>query len=213
MVDARKGDLVRIEYTGRLASTGRVFDTTSEELAAQAGIFSSDAKYGPRLTLFGSGAMVRGVEEAILACPQGKSENFLIAPDKAFGERRPALVRMVAAREFAKQGVSPEPGMFLTLDGTGAKVKSVASGRVVVDFNHPLAGESVLYSLTVLEVISEGRKKIEAVLSSLGLPAEISQNGSGKCTVTFASSADSQKTEAARRSILLFMPETEFKFS
>ena len=213
MVDVKKGDLVRIEYTGRLASTGRLFDTTSEELARQAGIFGSGTKYGPRLTLFGAGAMVRGVEEAIFACPLGKSEDFLITSDKAFGNKRPELIRMVAAREFSKQGVSPEPDLLVTLDGAGARVKSVASGRVMVDFNHPLAGESVLYSLKVLEIISDARKKIEAVLSSLGLQAEVSQDGSGKCTVTFASGADAQKTEAAKRSILSFMPETEFRVS
>ncbi len=169
-------------------------------------------KYGPRLTLFGSGAMVRGVEEAILACPQGKSENFLIEPGKAFGERRPALVRMVAAREFSRQGVSPEPGMFLTLDGTGAKVKSVASGRVVVDFNHPLAGEPLLYSIKVLEVISDGQKKIEAILSSLSLSAGISKKGENY-SVSFPKASPEEKVGRAKRAIAAAVPGAEFKVS
>lgn len=210
MVDAKKGDLVRMEYVGRLASTGRIFDTTSRELASRAGILEEGAKYGPRLTVFGAGAIVRGLEEAISACQLGKSQNFLVEPARAFGNRRPDLVRMVAAGKFVKQGVAPAPGMVIMLDGVGARVKSVESGRVVVDLNHPLAGESVLYSVIVHEVISDGKKKIEAVLSSLGLTAEIS-NGGSAYSVSFPKGADEKKTEAAKRSIISFMPGTEFR--
>ena len=210
MVSVKKGDLVRIEYTGRVAASGQVFDTTDESLAMQTGIFEKGSTYGPRLAVFGHKAIMSGMEEAIASCPLGKSEEFMISPVKAFGEKLPQLIRMVPEKEFAKQNLQPVPGMIITLDGIAAKVKSVTSGRVVVDFNHPLAGESVLYSLKVHEVISDPKKKIEAILASLGIAASIAQAGSNSL-VSFKNTDPQEKIEAAKRAISVAVPGTEFK--
>lgn len=209
MVQANRGDLVRMEYTGRTASTGMIFDTTSEEIARKAGIFEQSAIYGPKLALFGTNAIMRGMEEAIISSQLGKGEDFLIEPEKAFGARQPDLVRVLSEKEFAKNSVRPVPGMVITLDNALARVKSVTSGRVVVDFNHPLAGESVLYSLKVQEVISDDGKKIEAILSSLGVLADVSQNGSGR-KVSFKADQAPEKLETAKRAILAVVTGTEF---
>ena len=210
MVSVKKGDLVRIEYTGRVAASGQVFDTTDESLAMQTGIFEKGSTYGPKLAVFGHKAIMSGMEEAIASCPLGKSEEFMISPVKAFGEKLPQLIRMVPEKEFAKQNLQPVPGMIITLDGIAAKVKSVTSGRVVVDFNHPLAGESVLYSLKVHEVISDPKKKIEAILASLGIAASIAQAGSNSL-VFFKNTDPQEKIEAAKRAISVAVPGTEFK--
>jgi FKBP-type peptidyl-prolyl cis-trans isomerase 2 len=212
MVDAKKGDLVLIEYTGRVASTGQAFDTTDGSLARSEGIFDESARYGAKLALFGHKAIMQGLEEAIAAAPMGRSEDFMISPDKAFGKKLPGLVRMMPEKEFARQGVVPVAGMTITLDGVAARVKSVTSGRVVVDFNHPLAGESVLYSLKVTELISDPRKKIEAIASSLGVSASIAPDG-GNFRVSFGKSDEPQKIEAAKSAILSAVPGTEFTVS
>jgi len=212
MVLAKKGDLVRLEYTGRVASTGAVFETTDESLARQAGIYEEGALYRPKLAIFGSDNIIRGMEEAIVASPVGKSGEFLISPDKAFGKRLPELVRMVPEKEFARQNVKPAPGMLVTLDGVAARIKSVTSGRVVVDFNHPLAGESVLYTLKVHEVISEPRKKIEAILGEFGIPAKIEERG-GRFLVILPSGEAKEKLEAAKQAILASVQNAEFSTS
>lgn len=209
MVGVKKGDLVRMEYTGRVASTGQVFDTTDEQLAREAGIFEKSAVYGPKLAIFGQNAMMRGMEEAVASSQLGKKGEFLISSDKAFGNKVAELTRVLSEKEFAKQSVQPVPGMVLTLDGKPAKIKSVTSGRVVVDFNHPLAGESVLYSLKVTEVISDPKKKIEAILSSAGVAGAVSEKGSG-FRVEFGKSEGKEKVEAAKRAILAAVPGTEF---
>lgn len=209
MVSVKKGDIVRMEYTGRIASTGQVFDTTDEPLARQAGIFEESSNYGPKLAIFGQNAIMRGMEEAIAASQLGKKGEFLITPGKAFGEKIAELIRVLSEKEFAKQSVQPVPGMMLTLDGRPAKIKSVTSGRVVVDFNHPLAGEPVLYSINVLEVISDPKKKIEAILSSLGIAAGISQKGE-KFSVSFSKSESREKIESAKRAISAAVPGAEF---
>jgi FKBP-type peptidyl-prolyl cis-trans isomerase 2 len=209
MVNVKSGDLVRIEYTGRAVSTNQVFDTTDESLAKEAGIFEKGSVYGPKLAVYGQKSIMRGMEEAISASQLGKGEDFMISPDKAFGNKLPSLIRMIPEKEFARQSVQPVPGAIITLDGIVAKVKSVTSGRVVVDFNHPLAGESVLYSLKVHEVISEPKKKIEAILASLGISAIIAQDASS-CKVSFKKSDPQDKVEAAKRAISASVPGSEF---
>ena len=210
MVSVKKGDLMRLEYTGWVAATGQIFETTDESVARKAGIFSPSEIYGPKLALFGSGTMMRGVEEAVLECTLGKRESFLIPPEKGFGAKRRELVRLVPEKEFARENVRPVPGMLVNLDGAAARVKSVTSGRVAVDFNHPLAGDSLLYSLRVQEVISDDGKKIDAILSSLSLSAEVSKNGRG-FTVSFPSSGAAEKVERAKSAISAAAPGTEFK--
>ena len=77
MVSVGKGNLVRMEYSGSVAATGQIFETTDESVARKAGIYRSSEIYGPKLALFGSGTMMPGVEEAVLECTLGKRENFL----------------------------------------------------------------------------------------------------------------------------------------
>ncbi len=212
MAKANKGDLVRLEYTGRLASSGAVFETTDEAIARKAGIFRPSEAYGPRLALFGSGTVMPGVEEAILFSQPGKAENFLVSPENGFGKRMPGLVRVVPEKQFAEQDFRPVPGMPVSIDGIAARVKSVTSGRVMVDFNHPLAGEPLLYSIKVLEVISDGQKKIEAILSSLSLSAGISKKGENY-SVSFPKASPEEKVGRAKRAIAAAVPGAEFKVS
>jgi len=208
MANVKKGDLVKLEYTGRLVKTGQIFDTTDEAIAKQAGIWESSSIYGPKHALFGSGAIIPGMEEAVLQSQLGKTEDFAIEPKKAFGERDSALVRMIPEKEFHKQEVRPVPGMMVTLDGAIARVKSVTSGRVVIDYNHPMAGEQVVYSIKVHEVIIDDRKKIEAILSSNALTGDIAQGAGNKFTVTLKG-ASAEKLEAAKRTISAVVPGTE----
>lgn len=211
MVEVKQGDLVRMEYTGKVASTGIIFDTTSEETAKKAGIFDPSAQYGAKLTVFGAASMVEGMEEAIVTSKLGQTEEFTIPSEKAFGSRRPDFVRMLPEKEFLRQQVRPEIGMVISLDGALAKVKSITSGRVVVDYNHPLAGESVTYSLKVTEIISAPKKKAEAVLASLGLSAssKVLETG-GKLKIEIGKGADAKKADMARKTILALVPGTEF---
>jgi FKBP-type peptidyl-prolyl cis-trans isomerase 2 len=175
----KNGDFVKITYTGKLASTGEVFETTDEPLAKQAGIYALKGRYGQKVVALGLGQMIRGIEEAVRTLSPGKQESFLFHPNKAFGERNPELVRVIPLSKFHSQGVNPSPGMMVALDNRlAAKVKSVAGGRVTVDLNHPLAGENVVYSIKLEEVISDTGKKVQALLDSAFLEAEYKISGS-----------------------------------
>lgn len=210
MVTVKKGDFVRLEFTGRVASTGAIFDTTDESVARKAGIYDSNAIYGPKLAIFGSKMIMMGIEQAIESASMGKSEEFVLSPEMAFGKRAKQLVRMMPEKDFLKQGVQPAPGMAVSLDNSMATVKSVTSGRVVVDFNHPLAGERVAYSLKVVEVISDDQKKVESMLASLGIAGTVSKSGKG-LEVKFSKGQPTERLEQAKSAILAVAPGTAFK--
>ena len=150
-----------------------------------------------------------GIEEAIQKAQLGKSEEFTIAPGKAFGNKEPKLVRMMHDKDFARQNIKPVPGMVVSLDNMMATVKSVTSGRVMVDFNHPLAGEKVVYSLKVVEVISDNVKKIEAMLSSVGVKGTVTAKGKS-LEVALDKSLPKDKMDAAKAAILVVVPGTTF---
>jgi FKBP-type peptidyl-prolyl cis-trans isomerase 2 len=210
MVSIKKGDLVRMEFTGRVAATGAIFETTDETLARKIGIYEEGALYGPKLAVFGNGNILPGMEEAIVKSTLNNTEQFAISADKAFGGKLPQLVRMIPEKEFARQNVKPVPGMVVGLDRALAKVKSVTSGRVVVDFNHPLAGETVSYSIKVVEVVADDKKKLEALCASLSLSPLITQVGN-KFTVTFSKSDQKEKVDAITQAISAAVPGTEVK--
>ena len=210
MASVKKGDIVKMEYTGRVAKNGQVFDTTDEAIAKKSGLYEPSAAYGPRFAVFGSGAIIPGMEEAITHSQVGKSEDFAIEPKKAFGERDNALVRMIAEKEFFKNQVRPQPGMMVSLDGALARVKSVTSGRVVVDFNHPLAGEQVVYSIKVHEIVTDDAARAEALLSSLGVKGTVTATG-GNLAVSFEKGTPSERADAARRTITAVIPKANVK--
>lgn len=206
----KDGDFVRISYTGKIASTGAVFETTDEAAARQANIFTPKARYGHKVVALGFGQMIRGLEEAVRTLSPGKQGSFLLPPKKAFGERREDLVRVLPISKFSSQGVSPTPGMMVLLDSVAAKVKSVGAGRVTVDFNHPLAGENVVYSIRLEEVISDTGKKVQALLDSALLEADCKVNGSS-LEVKFRNREDTRDQgimeQAFLASVKAYIPE------
>jgi hypothetical protein len=60
--------------------------------------------------------------------------------------------------------VVPEPGRMVRIGERYGKILTVTAGRVVVDFNHPLAGKTIKYTYKILEKIEGEEKKIGAII-------------------------------------------------
>lgn len=168
----KKGDFLRIEYTGRIAATGELFDTTSEEVAKKENAFNPKQRYGPVLAIIGAGMAVPGVERNLLKMKDGDEREFDLKPAEAFGPRDPARIRIIALAKFIKEKMNPYPGAFVNIDGMDAKIQSVSGGRVRVDFNHPLAGRELHYRLKLLFRIDSVQEKAESMLDHYNLKAE-----------------------------------------
>ena len=101
------------------------------------------------------------VEEALHGKNVGDTIDVVLAPDDAFGEQDPELIRVEEANVFP---VEVEVGLMFETDDpeTGEtliyRVTDVADGKVVVDGNHPLAGMKIRFKGTV-ESIREARQE------------------------------------------------------
>ena len=85
-----------------------------------------------------------------------------LEPEKAFGKREPKLVQMIPMKVFREQKLNPIPGTIFNFDGRIGKILTVSGGRVMVDFNNPIAGKTVIYNIKVKRKIEDINEKIKA---------------------------------------------------
>lgn len=174
----KDGDFVRIDYTARRATDNSLVFTTMEKVAKDAKVENPDVKYGPQLIVFGKNNAIKGVENAVKGMSVGETRKVELEPKDAFGERDEGLVNIMRVSDFREKDMDPVPGMQVNIDGNIATVKSVNSGRVVVDLNHPLAGEKLVYEIKVLDKIDADPEKVKAIADHYSLkPDEVSVNG------------------------------------
>jgi FKBP-type peptidyl-prolyl cis-trans isomerase 2 len=179
----KEGDTALIDFVAKNAA-GEVFDTTIEAEAKKAGVFNEKTKYKPLLVAVGKGMVLKGLDEALLELEEGRDVEVTIPKEKAFGDRREDLVRLVPLSQFQKQDINPVPGMVLDVDGLRARIQSVSGGRVRVDFNHELAGQELKYRVRVLKTYSGAQEKVSAAAKEfLGMDAELAEGGVVKIAV------------------------------
>jgi FKBP-type peptidyl-prolyl cis-trans isomerase 2 len=163
-----KGDFIRINYIGRLES-GEIFDLTFEDVAKKENIHNPKANYRPVPIIIGAGFVIAGLEKAVFSMKVGEKKTVEVEPQEAFGEREPKLVRVVPKHAFTKQNLEPKQGMIIDFSGARGRVQSVSAGRVMVDFNNPLAGKKLKYDIEIVEKIEEPEEQIKAIFEFFGL--------------------------------------------
>jgi FKBP-type peptidyl-prolyl cis-trans isomerase 2 len=136
-----KGDKVKVEYKGTL-DDGTVFDNSE--------------KHGPIEFEAGAGRVIKGFDEAVMGMEEGEEKNIQIVPEDAYGNTNPDLVKKIPRNELPQE-MDPKPGMVLVLksqDGNQipARVTEISDSHLSVDFNHPLAGKTLNFSIKVVGV-------------------------------------------------------------
>lgn len=158
----KKGDFVSVSYVGRIVETGEVFDLTDEAEAKKAGLYSDRIIYGPMVVRVGSGHVLSGLEEFLSQMKPGEKRTIRLSSEKAFGSRDPSKLQTVPASVFKDQ--RPSVGMVVSIQGLTGKVQSVAGGRIVLDFNHPLAGKEVEYDFSFERIVTDTKEKFSGIL-------------------------------------------------
>ena len=156
------GDMVLVEYIGR-KDDGEIFDLTDEQTAKEEGIYADEIDYSPIPVLVGEEYVIEGFEEALKDMEVGDEKEIEAPVEKAYGERDSDNVRTYPEKEFKKQGVQVRPGEEIMIGNQRGKVVSKGSGRVRVDFNHPLAGEDLQYWLKVVEKVEDDEEKANKI--------------------------------------------------
>ncbi len=143
MEEARIGDkrVVSIHYT-LTNSKGEVVDSSRDD--------------EPLVYLHGSGEIVPGLEKQLAGKRAGEKCNVTVAPKDGYGERKGKGAQRVPREAFA--GIDEiEVGMAFDTEGDDGHsqtvwIISVDKDSVMIDINHPLAGETLNFDVEVIAV-------------------------------------------------------------
>lgn len=166
MTNFKKGDIVRIDYTVRIKDSDKVVDTTSAEIAKEAGIFNEKHTYAPLPYIIQSERFYKIIDDAFLEAEVGKEVTMEIPCEKADGPKDPSLISMVPIKEIYKLNVMPVPGLEVMVNDREGVITTVGSGRVKVDFNKKLAGKDLIFTYTIVESIESDEEKASAIVWS-----------------------------------------------
>lgn len=169
----KKGDFVRINFIGRIKDTGEIFDITYEDVAKKEGVYSENLNYKPIPVIVGEGFVIKGVDNALLDMDVGERKKIEIKPEDGFGKRDPNLVKVFPLSFFKERNITPKAGMIVDFSGRKGRIQSINSGRVMVDFNNPLAGRVLEYEVEIVEKIDDNESKIKAIFEYFGIAARV----------------------------------------
>ena len=160
-----KGDFILINYSAKVKETNEVFDTTIEETAKNEHLQKEGEMYEPKLIVIGQGWVLKTLDENLTTMQLNKVQSVEIPPDKAFGQRDPEKIKRVSLKQLlAKDIHNPTIGMRINYNGKTATIRSIGAGRVLLDFNPPLAGRTLVYDVTVEKKLDSDQEKITSLI-------------------------------------------------
>ncbi|MBT5121814.1 MAG: peptidylprolyl isomerase [Euryarchaeota archaeon] len=133
-----------VHYKGTLPENGEVFDSSEER--------------EPLTFLVGHKQMIPGFEEEIMGAKVGETREFTLSSDRAYGDRDNDAVMEIPREQFAQleQEATLETGMQLVAQmphgPSPFTITSLTEETVTADFNHALAGQSLTFSVEIVEL-------------------------------------------------------------
>jgi peptidylprolyl isomerase len=160
-----KNSFVLIDYELRIKDTKELVDTTIEDVAKKENKYEPDKVYEPLLVIVGENRVIKGLEEHIEnSAEPNKDYEIEIPPEKAYGQRDPSKVRIYSLKTLIQKNVVPEVGKTIEIDGQIGIVKAISGGRVLIDFNHPLAGRTFICKYRVVKILEDVAEKVKWLL-------------------------------------------------
>jgi peptidylprolyl isomerase len=160
-----KDSLIYLNLTSKVKETNELIETTLEEKAKEYNVYDPTRKYTSRLVAIGEGWVLEGLDNKLKEMSVGEKATMEIPPEKAFGTWDPSKVRILPLRRFGEKAAQLKVGDEIELDNKICYIKLIGSGRVHVDFNHKLAGKTIIYEVEVLEELKGDEEKVKALLS------------------------------------------------
>jgi len=155
----KKHDFVELDFSGK--SEGEVFDTTIKEEAKKLNPDIKETKSA--VICIGEEMLVAGFDKALEGKELGKKYKISLRPEEAYGKRNAQMIKLIPKKVFLAQKMQPIAGMTVALDNNLAKIISVSGGRVLVDFNNPLAGKDVEYEFIIKRKITDTKERVNAL--------------------------------------------------
>jgi FKBP-type peptidyl-prolyl cis-trans isomerase 2 len=146
MQQVQNGDKIKVHYHGKLRS-GETFD-------------SSNGREPLEFTV-GSGQVIKGFDEGVKGMQVGEKKTIEIPVKDAYGEKQQEMMIEFPKEQFPPD-MNPEVGMQLMMsNGSGQNfpvtVAEVSENNVILDANHPLAGQDLIFDLELVEIVPTSR--------------------------------------------------------
>ncbi|KAB7892643.1 FKBP-type peptidyl-prolyl cis-trans isomerase [Poseidonibacter ostreae] len=142
--------VIGIEYNLKDAKTGDQLDTNLGQ--------------APLEFITGKGQIIPGLEAKVETMTANESADVLVEPKDGYGEYNEEAVQVLPKEQFA--GIELAEGM--SLYGTGEQgetvqvlVKSFDDKEVTIDYNHPMAGKTLMFSVTILSLRDASEEEVQ----------------------------------------------------
>jgi FKBP-type peptidyl-prolyl cis-trans isomerase 2 len=137
------GDEVIIHYAMKLED-GKIVEST----------FGKD----PFVLKVGSGDVPQGLEEALIGLNKGDRKTVVVPPSKGFGPRREGRTTELPKSMFEEEEKIVKNALVEIVLKEGERhmvsVQDVKKDSVILNLNHPLAGETLVFDIEVVDVAS-----------------------------------------------------------
>ncbi len=141
MQQVKNGDTVQVHYNGRLTD-GTTFDSSNGREPLEFEV--------------GSGSVIKGFDEGVMGMQIGDKRILEIPAEEAYGDRNPDMLVEFPIEQFPEE-LKPEVGMQLNMtNGSGqvipVLIAEVKEQSVILDANHPLAGEPLVFDIELVGI-------------------------------------------------------------
>ncbi len=134
-----KGDNISVYYTGKLTN-GTVFDTNVGK--------------APLNFTVGAGQMIAGFDQGVIGMKLNQNKTLTLSPSQAYGNVNPSLIITVPLSRFGN--LTPRVGMNVGYTANGQQMQGVVTKvnatNATVDFNSPLAGQTLIFTVEVVKI-------------------------------------------------------------
>ena len=141
MQQAKNGDTVKVHYHGRLVD-GTTFDSSNGREPLEFEV--------------GSGMVIKGFDDGVQGMAVGDKKTIQIPVDEAYGPKDPTMLVEFPRDQFPEE-LKPEAGMQLNMSNSAGQVipvmvTEVKDDTVILDANHPLAGQELIFDIELVEI-------------------------------------------------------------
>jgi FKBP-type peptidyl-prolyl cis-trans isomerase 2 len=150
------GDRVTIEYVGRFED-GTVFGTSKYAVAAEHDLTAAEGReeseYEPLSFIVGDEDVIEGLDVAVRGMGVDETARVTVPPESAYGEVREDRIREYDRETFEGMvGEPPSVGLHVhAQNGLHGDVVAVREDTVEVDFNHELAGRTLVFEIEIVD--------------------------------------------------------------
>lgn len=157
--------VISIEYTLNDAKTKEQLDT--------------NVGGSPLEFISGMGQIIPGLEKELVNLEAGEKTDVLVQPADAYGESNPEALQTLPKEQFAD--IELTEGMSLYGTGEGGEtvqvvVNKITEDEVTIDYNHPMAGKTLMFSVSVLAVRAATEEEMQ-----VGVVGGMAAAGGGCC--------------------------------